>query len=153
MSGKMRNWMWMAAILMALGCWPALAQNPGAATGQAASQAGQAGSQAGQDASQVGQDAQGAVPSTDESSQVDDRMQTLSSTLNLTDDQKEKVKPILQGEVEKLTALRGDSSMSSDEKEAQAKQVHASVHSQIESILTPEQQQKFDQMEGGSSPN
>ena len=84
---------------------------------------------------------------------MDDRLQTLSSTLNLTDDQKEKVKPILQGEVEKLTALRGDSSMSSDEKEAQAKQVHASVHSQIESILTPEQQQKFDQMENDGGQN
>jgi Spy/CpxP family protein refolding chaperone len=146
MLGKTQNWMWVAAILM--GCWPALAQNPGAA-----SQPGQAASQAGQDTSQVGQDVPGAVPSTDESSQVDDRLQTLSSTLNLTDDQKEKVKPILQGEVEKLTALRGDSSMSTDEKEAQAKQVHASVHSQIASILTPEQQQKFEQMENDSGQN
>ncbi len=153
MSGKSPNWMWMAVIVMGLGCWSALAQDPGNAAGQADSQAGQAAGQAGQDASQVGQDAQGAVPSAEESSQVDDRLQTLSSTLNLTDDQKEKVKPILQGEVEKLTALRGDSSMSSDEKEAQAKQVHASVHSQIGAILTPEQQQKFDQMENDSAPN
>jgi Spy/CpxP family protein refolding chaperone len=146
MSGKLHSFIWMATILLAFGL-QALGQDPASQAGQAAAQAA---SQAGQAASQVGQEAQSATSSAEASPEVTERLEKLSSGLNLTDDQKEKIKPILQGEVDKLQALRGDSSISDEQKESQAKQIHESAHSQIQSVLTPEQEQKLEQMDNSS---
>jgi periplasmic protein CpxP/Spy len=78
---------------------------------------------------------------------ADQHLQMLSEKLNLTDDQKAKVKPILQDQMQQMKAVREDSSLSEEQKRAKMKSVHESMHDQINAVLTPEQQEKFKQMQ------
>jgi len=106
------------ALFVAVGCLPALAQGSA------------------EQASQMGQTAQ----TTDARTQVQEALQRISTELNLTDDQKAKIKPILQDEFKQLKAVGDDASLSSDQKIAKAKEIHTTAKSQIQPILTPEQQ-------------
>lgn len=95
------------------------------------------------------QDAQQQAPdamNTAQQSDVQSRLQAISDKLNLSDDQKAKLKPILQDESSQLKALKSDTSMSSEQKMDKAKEIRASHKSQIDAILTPDQQQKWQQM-------
>lgn len=73
-------------------------------------------------------------------------LQRLSQELNLTDDQKTKLKPILQDESQQLQAVKSDTSMTQDQKLAKANEIRTAHKSKIDEILTPEQQQKWQQM-------
>lgn len=77
---------------------------------------------------------------------VDQHLQMLSEKLNLTDDQKAKLKPILQDQMQQMKAVREDSSLSEQQKRAKMKSIHDSLHDQINAVLTPDQQAKFRQM-------
>ena len=77
---------------------------------------------------------------------AEQHLQMLSEKLNLTDDQKAKLKPILQDEMQQMKAVREDSSLSEDQKRAKMKSIHESLHDQINAVLTPEQQAKFKEM-------
>jgi len=77
---------------------------------------------------------------------VDQHLQMLSEKLNLSDDQKAKLKPVLQDNMEQIKAVREDSSLSEEQKHAKLKSIHESMHGQINAMLTPEQQAKFKQM-------
>jgi Spy/CpxP family protein refolding chaperone len=70
-------------------------------------------------------------------------LEWLSKELNLTDDQKAKVKPILDEQTKQMRAMQEDSSLTQDQKREKMKQLHQTTHSQINEILTPEQQKKF----------
>ena len=74
------------------------------------------------------------------------RLDWLSQQLNLTDEQKEKLKPILADESRQMKAVRDDTSLTADQKHDKMKQIKASTRPQIEAILTPEQRQKFAQI-------
>lgn len=71
------------------------------------------------------------------------RLEWLSKELNLTDDQKAKVKPILSDEGKQMQAAKEDTSLSQEQKRDKMKQIHETTNSQINDILTPEQQKKF----------
>jgi Spy/CpxP family protein refolding chaperone len=71
----------------------------------------------------------------------------LSDRLKLTDDQKAKIKPLIEDEHKQLTALREDTSQSREEKRAKFKQIHASTYDQIRPLLTEPQQATLKQME------
>lgn len=77
---------------------------------------------------------------------ADQHLQMLSEKLNLTDDQKTKLKPILQDQMRQMKAVHEDSSLSEEQKQAKVKSIHESFHDQINAVLTPEQQAKFKQM-------
>ena len=77
---------------------------------------------------------------------ADQHLQMLSEKLNLTDDQKAKLKPILQDQMQQMKVVREDSSLSQEQKRAKMKSIHESLHDQINAVLTPEQQVKFKQM-------
>ena len=77
---------------------------------------------------------------------AESKLQQISDQLNLTEEQKTKLKPILQDEVDQLKALKSDTTASSQDKLQKAKEIRASHKSQIDAILTPEQKQKWDQM-------
>ena len=77
---------------------------------------------------------------------VQEKLQHISTELNLTDDQKTQLKPMLQSEVQELQAVKNDTSLSPDQKEAKAKAIHQSFKSQISNVLTPEQQKKWASM-------
>jgi protein CpxP len=74
------------------------------------------------------------------------RLEWLSKELNLTDEQKAKVKPILEDQEKQMHAIREDSSLSQDQKHEKMMQIHETTHSQINGILTPDQQKKFAQL-------
>lgn len=63
--------------------------------------------------------------------------------LNLTDDQKVKVKPIFQEEAKKLKELRQDTNLSKQDKMAKLKSIHADTDAKLQPILTPEQLEKL----------
>jgi len=73
-------------------------------------------------------------------------LQFLSEKLSLTDDQKAKLKPILEDQAQQMKAVRDDPSLSQDQKRAKMKGIHESFHDQINGVLTPEQQTKLKQM-------
>ncbi len=77
---------------------------------------------------------------------ADQHLQMLSEKLNLSDDQKAKLKPILQDQMQQMKAVREDSSLSQEQQRAKMKSIHESLHDQINAVLTPEQQAKFKQM-------
>ena len=78
---------------------------------------------------------------------ADQQLQMLSEKLNLTDDQKAKVKPILEDQMKQMKAVHEDSSLSPEQKRTKMKSIHESLHEQINAVLTPEQQTKFKQMQ------
>ena len=78
-------------------------------------------------------------------------LQWLSETLNLTDDQKAKLKPILEDQAQQMKAVRDDTSLSDEQRKAKMKAIHGSFHGQINGVLTPEQQAKLKQMKQESS--
>jgi protein CpxP len=76
----------------------------------------------------------------------DAHLQMLTEKLNLTDDQKAKLRPILQDQEQQLRAVHDDTSLSQEQKRAKKKAIHESFHEQINAVLTPEQQAKFKEM-------
>jgi len=67
--------------------------------------------------------------------------------LNLTDDQKAKLRPILMDGNMQLQALRNDTSMTQEQKIAKANQIREATAPKIKAILTPEQLQKLADMQ------
>lgn len=121
------------AMLMAL---PVIAQTPADQASQAASQAAGAASQAAQESTSAAADATTRA-------KVQEKLQRLSSELNLTEDQKAKIKPILQNEVGQLKEVHNDSALSTDQKQSKMQDIHSSAKTQINEILTPDQQKKL----------
>ena len=77
---------------------------------------------------------------------VESKLQQISQQLNLSEEQKTKLKPILQDEVDQLKDLKSNTSVSSQDKLQKAKEIRAAHKEQIDAILTPEQKQKWQQM-------
>ena len=90
---------------------------------------------------QQGHEAMGAAANT-----PDAHLQMLTEKLNLTDEQRTKLKPILEDQSQQLKAVHDDTSLSPDQKTAKMKAIHASFHDQINAVLTPEQQAKLKEM-------
>jgi len=74
---------------------------------------------------------------------VDQRLQRMSQMLDLTGDQQEKIRPILENESTQMQQLRSDTSASREDRMAKMKQIHDNTVSQINPILTPDQQKKY----------
>jgi len=93
-------------------------------------------------AASTSQAGQAADPETQ--ARVKAKLQELSAELNLTDDQKAQLKPILQDEMQKLRAVNDDASLTADQKKAKITDIRQSYKSQIVSVLNPEQQKKLE---------
>ena len=65
--------------------------------------------------------------------------------LGLTADQKTQMKQIRQDEKQQIQAVKGDNSLSKDQKKAKIQEIRQNGTSKINGLLTPEQQQKFAQ--------
>jgi Spy/CpxP family protein refolding chaperone len=90
---------------------------------------------------QQGHEAMGAAASS-----PDAHLQMFTEKLNLTDEQRTKLKPILQDQAQQVKAVRDDTALSQEQKTAKMKAIHASFHDQINAVLTPEQQAKLKEM-------
>ena len=76
----------------------------------------------------------------------DAHLQMLSEKLNLTADQKAKLKPILEDQAQQMKAVRDDTSLTQEQKTAKKKAIHETTNEQINAVLTSEQQEKFKEM-------
>jgi Spy/CpxP family protein refolding chaperone len=65
--------------------------------------------------------------------------------LNLTDDQKTQMQKIREGAKSQIDAIKNDSSLSADQKQAKIRSVHQDSHKQVEAMLTPEQRKTMRQ--------
>ena len=63
--------------------------------------------------------------------------------LNLTDEQKAKLRPIIADENQQMESLRNDNSMTQQQKIDKANQIRAQASPKIKAVLTPEQLQKL----------
>jgi len=74
------------------------------------------------------------------------RLDWMSKKLNLTEDQKTKLQPIFNDEFQQMKAVREDNSLTREQKRDKMKQIHETFHPQVMAVLTPDQQQKLEQM-------
>ena len=70
----------------------------------------------------------------------------LSKMLNLTDDQKAKIKPILEDTTTQSQSLMKDTSLSPQDRHAKMRDLHEKSMAQIRPLLTSDQQAKLDSM-------
>ena len=70
----------------------------------------------------------------------------LSRVLNLTDDQKTKIKPILEDTATQAQSLGKDTSLSPLDRHAKMRDLHEKSMTQIRGFLTSDQQAKLDSM-------
>lgn len=73
----------------------------------------------------------------------------LSKELVLTADQTAKVEPILAERQQKMMALRGDTSLTPEQKHAQMHAIGKSTQDELAGVLTPEQMEKVKAMHKG----
>ena len=76
----------------------------------------------------------------------DQRLQMMTKKLNLSSDQQEKIKPILENESQQMQSLHQDSSLSQEDRVSKMRQIRQSTNEQIKPILNSDQQQKFTEM-------
>jgi periplasmic protein CpxP/Spy len=70
----------------------------------------------------------------------------MAQQLNLTDDQKAKVKTILENRDKKMAEFRGDNSASQEDRRAKMQALREETSTQMKAVLTPEQFEKWQQM-------
>src|SRR5690349_5150338 len=66
--------------------------------------------------------------------------------LNLTPQQKEQVKPIMQNARQQMQQVRQDASLNQEQKRERVAQIQQQTRSEMMNVLTPEQQQKLNNM-------
>jgi Spy/CpxP family protein refolding chaperone len=67
-------------------------------------------------------------------------LQAAVESLNLTDDQKAKVKDIFADAKTKKQAVSSDTSLNEEQKKAKMKELHGATMAKLNEVLTPEQQ-------------
>jgi Spy/CpxP family protein refolding chaperone len=77
---------------------------------------------------------------------AEQRLQRMTQALNLTEDQQDKIKPILENESTQMQSLRSDTSLSQEDRMAKMKQIRENATSEINPILTPDQQKQYAEM-------
>ena len=74
------------------------------------------------------------------------RMKHVAKELNLTEDQKAKMKSSMQAQHQQMKAIQGDTSLSADQKKAKVKELHEQSRADFQAMLTPDQQQKWQEI-------
>lgn len=77
----------------------------------------------------------------------DQRLEHLSKALNLTDDQKSQIKPILEDQQKQMESIHSDSSLSPEDRRSKMRSVMEDSNTKLRAVLTDEQKSKFDQMQ------
>lgn len=76
-----------------------------------------------------------------------DRLARMAEQLQLTEEQKVKVKPIMDGQREQLMALRQDQSLTQEQRREKMQAIRKETNDKIVALLTPEQKTKWTEME------
>jgi Spy/CpxP family protein refolding chaperone len=80
-----------------------------------------------------------ALPQADQKKMMHDKLQEVVNDLNLSDDQKSKIKDIFTDAKSKREAIMTDTSLTDDQKRTKMKELHAGIMSKVNEVLTPEQ--------------
>ena len=80
-----------------------------------------------------------AWPQADQKKMMHDKLQEVVNDLNLSDDQKSKIKDIFTDAKSKREAVMNDTSLTDDQKRAKMKELHAGIMSKVNEVLTPDQ--------------
>jgi Spy/CpxP family protein refolding chaperone len=75
-----------------------------------------------------------------------DGFKHIGQSLNLTQPQQDQLKPIFEKQRQQVQAIRQDTSLSQDQKKQKIDALRQDSQAQIKGILTPEQQQQWEQM-------
>jgi len=78
------------------------------------------------------------------SSRADAQLADLTTKLALTDDEKAKIKPILDDEAAKIHVIKMDKALSVDDKKAKTKPIREDASKQIRAALTSDQAKTYD---------
>jgi Spy/CpxP family protein refolding chaperone len=70
-------------------------------------------------------------------------LEMMKQSLNLSDDQVQKLEPVLKEHRDKINALRRDNSLSREERVAKVKEIGGMSDSKVKALLTPDQVQKW----------
>jgi formate-dependent nitrite reductase cytochrome c552 subunit len=73
--------------------------------------------------------------------------QMLAKHLNLTSDQQTKVQEVFTTERSRMESLRGDSSLSQQDRRSKMMDIHKSSDAQVRAVLDSTQQKKWDEMQ------
>jgi protein CpxP len=73
----------------------------------------------------------------------DDQLARLTKRYNLSADQQTQIKPILANQQQQMMALRGDSSMSRDDRMAKMKSIREDSSTKIQAVLNDTQKKQF----------
>lgn len=66
-------------------------------------------------------------------------MEKILDQLNLNDEQKEKIKPLLKDQAEKMRAMNQDSSLSTEDKRSKRKEIRDETNTKLKAIMTADQ--------------
>jgi Spy/CpxP family protein refolding chaperone len=77
-----------------------------------------------------------------------ERFQDIAAQLQLTDQQKQQLKPILRDEAQKLKSLWAETGVAKRQKHAQLNQIRQEFTAKVKAILTPEQFAKWQNLLG-----
>lgn len=83
---------------------------------------------------------------------VQARMDRLNTELNLTDEQKPKVKEVLEDGMKKMQELRSDSNLSPEDRRTKYQDLRKEEDTKLKAILTPEQFQKYEKIREQNRP-
>jgi hypothetical protein len=72
------------------------------------------------------------------------RLAHMTKRYNLTSDQQNQILPILQNEQQQSQALRGDTTLSRQDKHAKMMSLHQDTTQKIEAVMNDDQKQKFE---------
>jgi Spy/CpxP family protein refolding chaperone len=72
--------------------------------------------------------------------------QHISKELNLSQQQQDQLKPIMEKQRQEIQAIRKDTSLTADQKKQKFQALHQDFQNQMNGVLTPEQQQQWQQM-------
>jgi Spy/CpxP family protein refolding chaperone len=75
----------------------------------------------------------------------DQQLTRMTQRYNLSADQQTQIKPILASQQQQMQALRGDSSVSREDRMAKMQSIRSDSTTKIEAILNPDQKKQFEQ--------
>ena len=74
------------------------------------------------------------------------RMEEMLDQLQLTDAQKEQIKPLMQDQFQQMKAVRDDATLTQEQKKAKVQEIHKGFREKLKAILTPEQLTKWEEL-------
>ena len=78
---------------------------------------------------------------------VESRIRQMDKVLALTEEQKQKLRPLFVEEAKTLSAVRDDKTLSLEAKIAKRKEVNAATQAKVKPLLTAEQAEKWEKLQ------